>query len=407
MAGGRKLLIGAEVITATAVLPGGWVRVDDDRITAVGAAGSMGPAGSNDPVIGLPPGDIAAGATVVDLRGKRLLPGFIDLHVHGAAGATFDSGPADIATGLAAHRRHGTTRSLVSLVTAPLDTMAGTVSAAAEVAAADPRILGLHLEGPFLSELRRGVHDPAALRPPDPTALSRLLAAGGGTVRVVTLAPELPGGIDGVEFLVQSGVHAAVGHSDAGYAVAAAALEAGADLVTHAFNGMRPLHHRDPAIIGAAMDAGVTVEAINDGVHLHASTVRLLRAIAPGKVALVTDAMAAACDGDGEYTLAGFPVTVRGGVARLLTADPEVPGPIAGSTLTMDVAVRRAVQDVGIPLLDAVNAASLVPARFLGISGDHGSIADGRIADLVVTDLDWSVQAVMVAGEWADERRPS
>ncbi len=407
MAGGRKLLIGAEVVTATAVLPGGWVRVDDDRITAVGAAGSMGPAGSNDPVIGLPPGDIAAGATVVDLRGKRLLPGFIDLHVHGAAGATFDSGPADIATGLAAHRRHGTTRSLVSLVTAPLDTMAGSVSAAAEVAAADPRILGLHLEGPFLSELRRGVHDPAALRPPDPTALSRLLAAGGGTVRVVTLAPELPGGIDGVEFLVQSGVHAAVGHSDAGYAVAAAAFEAGADLVTHAFNGMRPLHHRDPAIIGAAMDAGVTVEAINDGVHLHASTVRLLRAIAPGKVALVTDAMAAACDGDGDYTLAGFPVTVRGGVARLLTDDPEVPGPIAGSTLTMDVAVRRAVQDVGIPLLDAVNAASLVPARLLGISADHGSIADGRIADLVVTDLDWSVQAVMVAGEWADERRPS
>jgi len=207
--------------------------------------------------------------------------------------------------------------------------------------------------------------------------------------------------------LVHSGVHAAVGHSDAGYAVAAASFEAGADLVTHAFNGMRPLHHRDPAIIGAAMDAGVTVEAINDGVHLHASTVRLLRAIAPGRVALVTDAMAAACDGDGEYTLAGFPVTVRGGVARLLTDDPDMPGPIAGSTLTMDEAVRRAVQDVGMGVLEAVNAASAVPARFLGVSADHGSIAHGRFADLVITDQDWQVQAVMVAGEWADERRPS
>ncbi len=412
MTGARTLLIGAEVITPTAVLPGGWVRVDGDRITAVGvagsigSAGSMGSVGSGDPITGLPPGDIADGATVVDLKGKRLLPGFIDLHVHGAAGGTFDAGPGDIATGLAAHRRHGTTRSLVSLVTASQDAMAGAVSAAAQFAADDPHVLGLHLEGPFLSELRRGVHDPAALRAPDRTALDRLLAAGGGLVRVLTLAPELPGGIDAVEFCVRSGVHAAVGHSDAGYAVAAAAFEAGADLVTHAFNGMRPLHHRDPAIIGAAMDAGVIVEAINDGVHLHTCTVRLLQAIAPGKVALVTDAMAAACHGDGRYTLAGFPVTVKGGVARLVSADPEVPGPIAGSTLTMDEAVRRAVQDVGMPLLDAVNAASLVPARFLGISGDYGSIADGRFADLVVTDHDWTVQAVMAAGEWADERRP-
>lgn len=408
MADTPMLLTGAEVITPEAVLPGGWVLVRDGRIAAVGAAGV---AGSVDPITGAPTGGIAAGATRVDLTGRRLLPGFIDLHVHGGAGGTFDAGPEQIDIGLAAHRRHGTTRSLVSLVTAPLVSMLETVAAAAAHVADDPQVLGLHLEGPFLSELRRGVHDPSALRAPEPAALEQLLESGSGSVRVLTLAPELDGGLDAVRFCVQSGVHPAVGHSDAGYAVARAAFEAGADLVTHAFNGMRPLHHRDPAIIGAAAEfaaAGlVTLEVINDGVHLHPATVRLLQSIAPGRLALVTDAMAAACHGDGEYSLAGFGVRVTDGVARLVSPDPDQPGSIAGSTLTMDEAVRRAVQDVGMGVLEAVNAASAVPARFLGLSADHGAIAHGRFADLVITDHDWQVQAVMVAGEWADERRPS
>lgn len=394
----RILLTGAEVITPDAVLPDGWVLVDGGRIAGVGVV---------SPGTGRPPPETAAGASILDLAGKRLLPGFIDLHVHGAAGASFDSGAADIATGLAAHRRHGTTRSLVSLVTAPLDSMAEHVSAAASYAATDPHVLGLHLEGPFLSKLRRGVHDPAALRAPEPAALQQLLQAGDGAVRVLTLAPELPGGLDAVRECVQSGVHAAVGHSDADYATAAAAFETGADLVTHAFNGMRPLHHRDPGIIGAAMDAGVTIEAINDGIHLHQATVRLLRAIAAGRLVLVTDAMAAAGSSDGRYSLAGFDVQVTDGVARLLSDDPSRPGSLAGSTLTLDAAVRRAVQDVGLPVLEAVNAASLVPARFLGVDGDHGSIATGRVADLVIMDAGWSVQGVMVAGEWADDRRPA
>lgn len=394
----RILFTGADVVTAEAVLPGGWVAVEGGRIVGVGES-----AGASS---GAPPDDSAVGATIVDLTGRRLLPGFIDLHVHGAAGASFDSGPDDIAVGLAAHRRCGTTRSLVSLVTAPLPTMIRRVAAAADYAASDPRVLGLHLEGPFLSELRRGVHDPAALRAPEPAVLQQLLAAGGDQVRVLTLAPELPGGLDAVTFCVAAGVHAAVGHSDADYPTAMAAFAAGADLVTHAFNGMRPMHHRDPAIIGAAMDSGVVLEAINDGFHLHPATVRLLRAIAPGRMALVTDAMAAACATDGEYSLAGFPVRVSGGQARLISDDPAVLGSIAGSTLTMDVAVRRAVQDVGMPVPEAVAAGSLVPARYLGVQADHGSISVGKVADLVVTDQHWAVQAVLVAGQWADERRP-
>ncbi|WP_029136059.1 N-acetylglucosamine-6-phosphate deacetylase [Nakamurella lactea] len=388
----RTVFTDAMVVTADAVFAPGWVALAGDRIVGVGERQV--------------PAEFADGATNIELAGRWLLPGFIDLHVHGAAGATFDAGAADIAAGLAAHRRHGTTRSLVSLVTASIPELVSRVSAAAAYAAGDPHVLGLHLEGPFLSELRRGVHDPALLRAPEPAALEQLLVAGDGQVRVLTLAPELDGGLTAVRFCVSSGVHAAVGHSDADYPTALAAFEAGADLVTHAFNGMRPLHHRDPAIIGAAMDAGVVLEAINDGVHLHPATVRLLRSIAPGRVALVTDAMAAAGAADGDYSLAGFDVRVSDGGARLVTDDPAVPGSIAGSTLTMDVAVRRAVQDVGLPVVEAVAAASLVPARLLGVERDHGSIAQGRIADLVVADPDWSVEAVMVGGKWADERRP-
>lgn len=400
----RKILfVGGEVVTPTAVLPGGWVLIEDGLIGAVGLPGA-GDAGV-DAATGAPAGHRADGAQVVELRGRRLLPGLLDLHVHGAAGGSFDAGTEGIDIGLRAHRRQGTTRSMVSLVTAPIDVMEHRIRVAAAHVADDPQVLGLHLEGPFLSALRRGVHDPAALIAPETGLVARLLAAGSGAVRIITLAPELEHGPAAVEQVVEAGVIAAVGHSDAGYDCAAAAFAAGAALVTHAFNGMRPLHHRDPAIIGAAMDApGVVLEAINDGIHLHPSTVRLLRSVAPGRLALVTDAMAAACHGDGRYELAGFPVQVTDGVARIATDDGSE-GSIAGSTLTLDGAVRRAVEQVGMGLVDAVNAASLVPARVLGVDDRFGSIAVGKVADLVVTDRQGVVEAVMVAGDWSDERR--
>jgi N-acetylglucosamine-6-phosphate deacetylase len=380
-------LTGARVVMPEAILESGTVVVRDGQIVSVG----------DD----MAPGRTSGGGQTYDLGGLLLLPGFIDLHVHGGGGATFDDGAASIATGLATHRAHGTTRSLVSLVTAPARQMLTTITGAAAYAVTDPGVLGLHLEGPFLSVDRRGVHDPASLLMPDPLLLQRFLDAGAGLVRVVTVAPELPGGLDMVQQLVSAGIHPAIGHSDAGYDVARQAFRAGADLVTHAFNGMRPLHHRDPAIIGAAMDAGAVLEVINDGVHLHDATVRLLRSIAPGRVALITDAMGAACASDGLYQLGAFDVRVTGGQARLVSD-----GTIAGSTLTMGTAVKRAVQQVGMPLLEAVNAASLVPATLLGVQEEFGSIAPGRAADLVVTDADLNIRAVMVSGEWIDARRP-
>ncbi|GGM02838.1 N-acetylglucosamine-6-phosphate deacetylase [Nakamurella endophytica] len=390
-AAGELVVAAARVVTPAAVLAPGWLRLSGGTIAAVGE--------------GAPPsGDAADPVPRLDLPDSTVLPGLVDLHVHGGGGATFDEGAASVRAGLAVHRAAGTTRSLVSLVTAQPDTMVAAVRAAAGHAATDPTVLGLHLEGPFLDVTRRGVHDPAALRDPDPELLDRLLEAGDGRVAVVTVAPERPGGLDLVRRLVAAGVHAAVGHTDATYDQAAAAFAAGADLVTHAWNGMRPLHHRDPALVGAAMDApGVVLEVINDGIHVHPAAVRLLRAAAPGRVALVTDAMAAAGlpGGDGRYRLGSFDVTVTGGVARLTEG-----GSIAGSTLTLDEAVRRAVRDVGVPLVEAVAAASTVPAGVLGVADRFGALAPGHVADLVVTDAALQVRAVMVAGRWWDDRRP-
>jgi len=381
----RIWLHSGRIVTPTEIVNGGSVLIDDGVIAKV--TDGTGP----------PPDRVDE---AVDLAGGPVLPGFIDLHVHGGGGATFDDGRDSIATGLATHRANGTTRSLISLVTASPDDMEMAVRAAADHAADDPFVLGLHLEGPFLSVDRRGVHDPRSLRHPDPVLLQRLLRAGEDRVKVVTIAPELPGGLDLLRQVVDATGHAAIGHSDAGYDIARRAFEAGADLVTHAFNGMRPIHHRDPAIIGAAMDAGVVFEAVNDGVHLHEATVRLLRAIAPGRVALITDAMAAACAPDGTYRLGAFDVRVTHGQARL--AD----GTIAGSTLTMGVAVQRAVRIVGMPLVDAANAASLVPATYLGVGDRFGSIQPGRAGDLVFPDAEFNVRAVMVGGRWLDARRP-
>lgn len=378
-------LTGGRVITPDAVLEGGGVLVVDGVIRQVLGAGES-PAGRLD--------------EVVELAGATVLPGFVDLHLHGGGGAGFDDGAAAITTGLAVHRANGTTRNLLSLVTAPPADMERSIAAAADHAAGDPTVLGLHLEGPFLSPERRGVHDPRSLQLPDPVLLDRLLTAGRGAVRVLTLAPELTGGMDLLRHAVDAGVQVAVGHSDAGYDLALHAFSAGADLITHAFNGMRPMHHRDPAIVGAAMDAGVVLEAINDGVHLHEATVRLLRAVAPGRVALITDAMAATCAGDGSYHLGAFPVEVTGGQARL--AD----GTIAGSTLTMAVAVQRAVELVGMTVVEAANAASLVPARYLGVDDRYGSIRPGRAADLVIAGADLEVRAVLLDGRWLDDRRP-
>lgn len=373
------LLADARVVTPEAVLDPGWVRVDGDRITGVGPA--RPPDGPD--------------AEVVELHGRHLLPGFVDLHVHGGGGASMQSrDPDEVRAAVEFHRGRGTTSLLASLMTAELDALVDVLPVLARLAA-DGTLVGVHLEGPFLNPLRAGAHDPRRLRPPDAAALDRLVDAGDGSVRSVTVAPELPGGLDLVRRVVDAGAVAAVGHTDATHDEAVAAFAAGATLVTHLFNGMRPFHHREPGVVGAALGStDVTAELVLDGIHVHDAVARLALAAAPDRIALVTDATTAAGAGDGPATLGDAVVQVRDGAPRLDD------GTLAGSVLTMDAAVRRAVVGLGLPLPVAARAAATTPARVLGLADRIGSIAPGRRADLVVLDDALDVEGVMAAGLW-------
>lgn len=369
------------VVDAGRVVPDAWVRVEGGRIAAVGTGDTWTGA---DEVID---GSAVAGA------GALLTPGFIDIHGHGGAGAPYDGGAEAIRAARALHRAHGTTRALISLVTAPVEVLAERAALVAELTRTDPDVLGSHLEGPFLDAGHRGAHEESLLRAPEPGVVQMLLEAGTGTIRQVTLAPELPGGLAAIRAVVDAGAAAAIGHTGADHEQTRAAIAAGATILTHAFNAMPGLHHRDPGpIAAAAADERVTLEIIADGVHLHPDVVRVAFGAAPGRVALITDAMAAAGYEDGHYTLGALGVDVADGVARLSDG-----GAIAGSTLTQDAALRRTVQ-AGVPLAAAVHALTAAPARAIGRGGDLGSLAVGATADAVLLDADLAVRRVWTAG---------
>jgi N-acetylglucosamine-6-phosphate deacetylase len=235
---------------------------------------------------------------------------------------------------------------------------------------------------------------------PDVAIFERLRTASAGHLRVITIAPELPGATAVIAAAARSGVIAAVGHTDATAEVTSAAVDVGATHATHLFNAMRPLHHREPGAAGALLDREeVTCEVIADGVHLHDTTVRLVaRAVGPGRLVLITDAMAAAGMPDGGYRLSSMRVNVSGGVARLADQSGSA-GPIAGSTATMDDIVRRAIA-AGLPVPEVAAAASTTPARVLGLGDRVGALRPGLEADLVICDDDFRLSAVMAGGQW-------
>jgi N-acetylglucosamine-6-phosphate deacetylase len=374
------------VFTPAERLSDGWLHVSGGRIAVIGS-GAV-PSAIDAPVARLPPG-------------ACLAPGFIDLHVHGGGGGQVGPDPNGVAAVAAFHARHGTTGLLATTVPASPEVLVDAVRAVAAVARRPQpdaaQVLGCHLEGPFVSPERPGALEVRHLRPPDPVELARLLDAGGGSVQMMVVAPELPGALDLIAAAADDGVVLSVGHTDATYAEAVAGFDRGARAATHVFNAMRPLHHREPGAAGAALTTSrVTVEIIADGIHVHPAVLRLAHAAkGPGRLALITDAMQAAGLGDGEYLLGDQTVTVADGQARTAS------GSLAGSTLTMDRAVRVCVEQAGIPLIDALQMASSTPAALLGIGEVAGRLAPGAAANLVVLDEHLAAIGTMVGGRWA------
>lgn len=388
-------------IVASDGVVGGDVVVRDGVIDSVNATGSGSQAGlSGEPI---------------ELGDRWLVPGFIDVHIHGGGGAQFNTLDVDeVLTAARFHARHGTTGLLATTVAAGVDELVGavdTVSAAMEASggvAGGAGLLGVHLEGPFLSRARPGAMDPGVFLDVDEMVVDRLLDAGGGSgggrVRVMTLAPELPGALSLIERLSRSGIVCSLGHSDASYDQAREAVEAGARSATHVFNAMPPLHHRAPGLLGAVLDLPqVDCELVCDGIHVHPAAMRLVRrAKGVEGFHLVTDAMAAAGMADGEYRLGGARVVVSDGRAVLAEGDS-----IAGSTLTMDVAFANVVSSLGLSVEEAVRVTSRNPAALLGLGVRKGSIAAGFDADLVVLDDELAVCGTMIGGEWVDDRQPA
>lgn len=376
------LLRGGRLLDARGSRPG-WLLLDGATIVATGDTETDAP----------PTAD-----RTVDVAGRTLTPGFIDLHGHGGGGAAYDNGEDEIRAALAVHRAHGTTRSVISLVANPLDDLCASLELVARLSEGDPTIVGSHLEGPFLAIGRRGAHAPEFLSEPDAETIDALLAAGEGSIRQVTIAPELPGAIDAVARFAAAGIVVAVGHTEADEKLTREAFDAGATLVTHIFNAMPGIHHRDPGPIVAGFDDDrVTLELVLDGVHVHPSVAQMTFRAAPHRVALVTDAMAAAGGEDGYYRLGTLNVTVQNGVAMLNGTQT-----IAGSTLTQDLALACAVTTAGVPEVAAIEALTLTPARVLGRDSEWGLLEAGYAADVVVLDDAWKVEQVWANGVAVD-----
>jgi N-acetylglucosamine-6-phosphate deacetylase len=378
------LVRGGDLYTPFEVIEDGAVLARDGVIEYAGARSAAPP---------------VAAETEIDASGLIVCPGFIDLQVNGGGGSllTEEPGVDAVARMTAAHVGHGTTALLPTIVTAPEETMIRAVEAvrrAVERAPGGSRILGAHIEGPFINPRRRGAHDPRSIRAPDPGLLHRLLTASGSALRVITLAPELPGALDLIAQAREGKVAVSIGHTDASYEEALAAIDAGATLATHVFNAMRALTHRDPGVLGAILERDeVTATVIPDGVHVHPVVLSLLaRAKGPGRLTLVTDALAFAGTDATTLELYGGRVELRDGACYLSN------GTLAGSAITMDVAVRNMHRRAGVPLLEAVRMATATPARAIGRAGEVGSLQPGALADVVLCDRNLTVQKVFVGG---------
>lgn len=384
----------ARVVDARGVQEQGWVVTDGETIAATGT--------SSDELESACARFGVDESGVIDAKGRNLTPGYLDIHTHGGWGVAFDDGAEAISIARACHMTHGTTRQILSLITNPLDVMARNIRVVREAMDTRPDILGSHLEGPFLALARKGAHNPDCLCDPVQESVRTLLDAADGSMRQITIAPERAHGVEAIRMLRASGVVPAIGHCNADYAMACKAIDAGAGLMTHMFNAMNGLHHREPGPIPAVVeDRRVTIELIADGFHVQDPMLRLAFELAPHRIALVTDAMAATGCPDGHYKLGALDVNVVDGHARLVSNNA-----IAGSTLVLEEAVAHAINRLGISPQDAVEAATLTPAKAFGFHMPNpitkaplGLVAPGFAADLLLSDPQtWQVERVWCAG---------
>jgi N-acetylglucosamine-6-phosphate deacetylase len=377
----------ANIVTEQGIIENGVIRVTDGVISYVGDTSSWKPeTDSSD-------------AEYVDADGSWLLPGFIDVHVHGGYGADFmDATTETLDTITRFHARNGTTSMLATTMTASredIDRVLGEVHSYMSNPMPYAQLLGVHMEGPFISPKWAGAQDPNLMVLPQLGWLEDWHERFPQLVRQLTLAPEREGALEMIAWLRDRGIVAACGHTDASFADIQSAVREGLTHAVHTFNAMKPLHHREPGTVGAVLpDARDSGEVIADGHHVHPAAIRLLTMVKqPHGLLLITDAMSAAGLGDGQYELGGQAVTVQSGVARLTDG-----GALAGSTLTMIEALRFMVREVGVSVAEASRYASGSPARLLRLEASHGSIAQGKRADLLLVSPDLMLERVWIQG---------
>jgi N-acetylglucosamine-6-phosphate deacetylase len=382
----KTVITAASLITPLERVDSPVVVIEDGRVTAAGSRRQI---------------EIPTGAQHLDFPGMVIAPGFIDLHVHGNAGHdVMEPNNAGLERMQRAMARHGVTSYLATTVTAPEDRLLRTMENLGKAVRADEnagksgsRPLGIHIEGPFISPAKCGVHPPGNLVPPSLGLFERWWQASGGAIKMMTIAPELPGADPLIEHAKQLGVRSSLGHSNATYAEAMQGISAGADHATHTFNAMRPLDHREPGILGAVLtDDRLTADLIADGIHVDPSIVKLfLTAKGEERAILITDAISATGMGDGRYKLGNLEVEVKGDRC-------EYNGRLAGSVLTLDRAVRNIVSFAGWKLQQSVRLATLNPARLLGISDRKGVVKHGSDADLVILTPEGKIVQTFIAG---------
>jgi len=381
----NKIVRNVQIVQPDAILPASTVWIRNGIIEKI--------ENNHTPLAPLPEGEYE----LIDGNGQWLIPGMIDVHIHGANGFDMmDGSEASIQAVSRACAATGCTSFLATSVSSTMDELLAMIRSVKRVVGLEvgAKIAGLHLEGPYLNPKRKGMQNEKYLRHPDLDEMKRIFEEADGLIKMVTIAPELPGGMELLSYLKEMGVIIAVAHSDATYEEAKLAFDAGASHVTHCFNGMRPIHHRDPGLVAAAFEADhVSIQAIVDGIHLHPAIVRLMHRIkGPDNMVLITDALQAMGLGDGSYLFGGHQVTVTNGVARLED------GTLASSVVTMNEALRLTTE-TGISLMDAIQMASTTPARILGMDHTTGTIKTGLDADLVLLNEHFQVEWTMIKGK--------